>query len=232
MHKSVDANNFRSAVFEQFARIGKAVSSPIRLELLDILTQGPHTVEVLANALDQSVANTSQHLQVLRSANLVTAHKEGLYVTYSLADDAVSDFFRSLRRLAESHLAEVRTVTADFLGDRGMLEEVDRETLLARMQSGEVVVIDLRTVGEFETAHIPGALSIPARQLQQRLAELPADSEIVAYCRGPYCIIGIEAVELLRQHGFTAHRLPLDLAEWKALGLEVEPSANSNNGEK
>lgn len=232
MHTSADANAFRTAVFEQFARIGKAVSSPIRLELLDILTQGPHTVEVLAKALDQSVANTSQHLQVLRAAHLVSAHKEGLYVTYRLADDAVSDFFRSLRRLAEQRLAEVREVTADFLEDHGLMEELDRDTLLAKVQSGEVVVIDLRTAGEYETAHIPGAKSIPARQLEKRLAELPKGAEIVAYCRGPYCIIGVEAVELLRQRGFAAHRFPLDLAEWKALGLEVELSKKAVNGDK
>ena len=212
---------FKDAIYEQFGRIGKAVGSPRRLELLDLLCQGPRTVEVLARAVDQSVANTSQHLQVLRRARLVEAEREGVLITYRLTDDEVCDFFRSLRRLAESRLAEVERVTREFLEERGAMEPVDRDALVERMRTGEVTLLDVRPPEEYRAAHIPGAISVPLGELARRLTDLPRDREIVAYCRGPYCVLAIEAVALLRKRGFDAVRLEDGVPDWRARGLAV-----------
>jgi rhodanese-related sulfurtransferase/predicted transcriptional regulator len=212
---------FKDAVYQQLARIGKALASPRRLELLDLLCQGPRSVEALAKAVDQSVSNTSQHLQVLRAARLVEAQKEGVRVTYRLADDEVCDFYRSLRTLAESRLAEIERVTREFLEKRGTMEAVDREVLLERVRRGEVTVLDVRPVEEYVAGHIPGALSVPLNQLDRHLADLPRDRAIVAYCRGPYCVLAIEAVELLRARGFNAVRLEDGVPDWRALGYPV-----------
>ena len=215
------ARQFKDAVYSQFGRIGKALASPRRLELLDLLCQGPRTVEALAKAVDQSLANTSQHLQVLRSARLVEAEKEGVRVRYRLADEMVCDFFRSLRALAESRLAEVERVTREFLEARGTMEPVDRERLLDRVRRGEVTVLDVRPEEEYIAGHIAGAISVPLSQLDRRLADLPRDREIVAYCRGPYCVLAIEAVELLRTRGFEAARLEDGVPDWRARGYPV-----------
>jgi ribonuclease PH len=172
-------------------------------------------VEALARAIDQSVANTSQHLQVLRSARLVDAEKEGVHVRYRLADEMVCDFYLSLRALAESRLAEIERITREFLEARGTMEPVDREQLLDRVRRGEVTVLDVRPVEEYVAGHIPGALSLPLDQLEGRLADLPRDREIVAYCRGPYCVLAIEAVELLRARGFEAVRLEDGVPDWR-----------------
>ncbi|HLE19555.1 MAG TPA: metalloregulator ArsR/SmtB family transcription factor [Vicinamibacteria bacterium] len=213
---------FKDAIYEQLARIGKTVSSPRRLELLDLLCQTPRTVEALAREANQSIANTSQHLQVLRAARLVEAEKKGLFVTYRLADPAVGEFFRSLRLLAESRLAEIEQVTRDYLKGRSGMEGVDREALLERVRRGEVVVLDVRPAEEYEAGHIPGALSVPLKELESRLEGLPADQEIVAYCRGPYCMLAVEAVERLRARGFKATRLDESVSDWRARGFEVE----------
>ena len=189
---------FKDAIYEQFARIGKAVSSPKRLELLDLLCQGPRTVEVLAKESDLTVANASQHLQVLRTSRLVETEKEGLFVIYRLADQAVCDFFRAMRVLAESRLAEVEQIKRQFLEGREGMEPVDREELLALVRQGAVTVLDVRPVEEFKAGHLDGALSIPLKDLQLRLSDLPRDQEIAAYCRGPYCVLSVEAVEMLR----------------------------------
>jgi rhodanese-related sulfurtransferase len=215
------SRRFKDAIYEQFARIGKAVASSRRLEILDLLCQSPRTVEVLARAVDQSVANTSQHLQVLRRAQLVEAEREGVLVTYRLADEEVCDFFRSLRRLAESRLAEVERVTREFLEKRGTMEPVNREVLLDRVRRGEVIVLDVRPPEEYRAGHIPGAISVPLHQLNRRLSDLPRDREIVAYCRGPYCVLAIEAVELLRERGFEATRLEDGVPDWRARGFPV-----------
>jgi rhodanese-related sulfurtransferase/predicted transcriptional regulator len=212
---------FQEAVYQQLARIGKALASPRRLELLDLLCQGPRTVEALARAVDQSVSNTSQHLQVLRAARLVEAERHGVRVTYRLADDEVCGFYRSLRMLAESRLAEIERVTREFLEERGAMEALDRESLLERVRRGEVTVLDVRPVEEYLAGHIPGALSVPLDELDRRLADLPRDREIVAYCRGPYCVLAVEAVQLLRAHGFKAVRLEDGLPDWRALGYPV-----------
>jgi rhodanese-related sulfurtransferase len=212
---------FKTAIYEQFARIGKAISNPARLELLDLLCQGPRTVEALAKEANLGLANTSQHLKALRVARLVEAEKSGLYVTYRLADEQVCQFFRSLRNLAESRLVEVREITREFLAERQGLEPVDREALLARVRAGEVTVLDVRPAEEYRAGHLPGALSVPLKELERRLSELPRDRDIVAYCRGPYCVLAVEAVELLRARGFSAFRLEQGVQDWRAEGLPV-----------
>src|SRR5262249_3815865 len=180
---------FKDRVYEQLARIGKAVASPQRLELLDLLSQSPRTVENLAQEAHQTVANTSRHLQVLRVARLVEAEKEGVFVRYRVADEAVVEFFRSLRVLAASRLAELDQITRQFFTDRNAWEPVDRKALLTRARKGLVTVLDVRPREEYRSGHIAGAISIPLPELQDRLAELPRDQEIVAYCRGPYCVL-------------------------------------------
>lgn len=211
-------NRFKGEIFQQFSRIGKAVSNPVRLELLDLLCQAPRTVEMLAKESGQSLANTSQHLQVLRASRLVETEKNGLYVTYRLAGPEVCEFFRSLQNLAKHRLAEVESIARSFLRERQMLEPVDRENLFERIKHGEVTLIDVRPADEFLAGHIPGSLSIPLKNLSEHLESLPRDREIVAYCRGPYCVLAVEAVEMLRRHGFTAIRMEESVYDWKAAG--------------
>lgn len=213
---------FKDAIYEQLARLGKAVSAPKRLELLDLLCQGPRTVEALAEQAAISVANASQHLQVLRAARLVDAEKKGLYVEYRLSDDQVCDFFIALRGLAEARLAEVDQVTRAYLEARGAMEAVEGDELLRRVKKGEVTVLDVRPPEEYRAGHIPGAISIPVAELKARLRELPKDREVVAYCRGPYCVMAVEAVELLRKKGFKAHRMEQGVVDWRARGWRVE----------
>jgi rhodanese-related sulfurtransferase len=213
---------FKDAIYEQIARLGKAVSAPKRLELLDLLCQGPRTVEALADQAAMSVANTSQHLQVLRGARLVDTEKKGLYVEYRLADDDVCRFFVALRGLAEARLAEIDQVTRAYLEERGTMDAVAGDELLRRVKKGEVTVIDVRPAEEYRAGHIPGAISIPVGELEARLRELPKKREVVAYCRGPYCVMAVEAVELLRKRGFEAHRMEQGVADWDARGWRVE----------
>lgn len=213
---------FKDAIYEQFARLGKAVSAPKRLELLDLLCQGPRTVEALAEQASLSVANASQHLQVLRAARLVDAEKRGLYVEYRLAGDEVGRFFLALRGLAEARLAEVDQVTREYFEQRDAMEAVGGADLLRRVRAGEVTVLDVRPSEEYRAAHIPGALSIPVDELEARLAELSKNREIVAYCRGPYCVMAVEAVQLLRRKGFKAVRMEQGVTDWRARGWRVE----------
>ncbi len=213
---------FKDAIYEQFSRIGKAVSSPKRLELLDLLCQGEKTVETLSRETGLTVANTSQHLQTLRAARLVEAEKEGLYVKYRLADQMVCEFFRSMRVLAENRLAEVEMINRRFLEDREGMEPVDRSDLLKRVKECAVTVLDVRPVEEYRAGHIPGALSVPLGKLKELLAKLPRDQEIVAYCRGPYCVLAVEAVEMLRKKGFKAIRLEEGIQDWRAMGLTLD----------
>jgi rhodanese-related sulfurtransferase len=212
---------FKTAIYEQFARIGKAIANPSRLELLDLLCQGPRTVEALAKEAGLGLANTSQHLKALRQARLVEAEKAGLYVTYRLADEQVCQFFQSLRSLAETRLAEIREITHEFLADRKGLEPVDREALLNKVRDGAAIVLDVRPAEEYRAGHIPGALSIPLKELERRLSDLPRERDIVAYCRGPYCVLAVEAVEMLRARGFSAFRLEQSVQDWRAEGLPV-----------
>jgi rhodanese-related sulfurtransferase len=212
---------FKDAIYEQFARIGKAVSSPKRLELLDLLCQGERTVEVLAKESGLTLANASQHLQVLRTARLVEAEKEGLFVIYRLADQTVCEFFRTMRVLAESRLAEVEQIKRRFLEGRDGMESVDRDALLELIQEGAVTVLDVRPVEEYDAGHIPGALSIPLKELALHLNRLPRNQEIVAYCRGPYCVLSVQAVEMLRAKGYQAVRLEEGIQDLRAMGFPI-----------
>jgi rhodanese-related sulfurtransferase len=213
---------FKDAIYEQFSRIGKAVSSPKRLELLDLICQGEKTVETLSRETGLTVANTSQHLQTLKAARLIEAEKDGLYVKYRLADEMVCEFFRSMRVLAENRLAEVDLIKRRFLEGRQGMEPVNRDDLLKRVIEGGVTVLDVRPADEYRTGHIPGALSVPLDRLKEILASLPTDQEIVAYCRGPYCVLSVQAVEVLRANGFNAIRLEEGVQDWRAMGLSVE----------
>jgi rhodanese-related sulfurtransferase len=213
---------YKDAIYEQFARLGKAVAAPKRLELLDLLCQGPKTVEVLADQAALSVANTSQHLQVLRAARLVEAEKQGLHVEYRLAGEDVCEFFLALRTLAEGRLAEIEFVTREYLARRSAMETVAGGELLRRVKSGEVTVLDVRPSGEYRAGHIPGAVSIPLGELKARFKELPKNRDVVAYCRGPYCVFAVEAVELLRKKGFKAHRLREGVLDWRSRGWRVD----------
>jgi rhodanese-related sulfurtransferase len=189
--------------------------------LLDLLCQGPRTVESLARESGLSVANTSQHLRVLHGARLVEAEKAGLFVTYRLADLAVCEFFQTLRALGETHLAEVESIVRQFKETPDSLEPVEKKTLLGRIRRGEVILLDVRPVEEYQAAHIPGALSVPLKDLNSRLSKLRRSQQIVAYCRGPYCVLAVEAVKLLRAKGFQAQRLEDGVPEWRAAGLAV-----------
>jgi rhodanese-related sulfurtransferase len=213
---------FKDAIYEQFSRIGKAVSSPKRLELIDLICQGEKSVETLSRETGLSVANTSQHLQTLKTARLIQAEKEGLYVKYRLADDMVCEFFRIMRILAENRLAEVDRIKRRFLEGKDGMEPTNRQDLLKRVIEGGVTVLDVRPVDEYRAGHIPGAISVPLDHLKEILAKLPADQEVVAYCRGPYCVLAVKAVEVLRNKGFNAIRLEESVQDWRAMGLPVE----------
>lgn len=222
MSRDRSHREFKNAIYEQLARIGKAVSSPRRLELLDLLRQAPRTVEELARQSGQSVANTSHHLQELRSHGLVQSKKNGLYVTYRISNEEVSRFFASLRVLAESQLAEIGRITEKFFVDREAVETVDRQALLERVRKGAVMVLDVRPREEYEAAHLIGAISVPLSELRRWLNKLPRKREIVAYCRGPYCLMATEAVELLQAKGYRATPVDLGVAEWREQGFPVE----------
>ncbi len=209
------------ALYEQLSRIGKAVASPPRLELLDLLCQGPRTVEALAREAGLTLANTSQHLQILHAARLVDARKEGLFVTYRLADQQVCEFYRTLRTLAESRLAEIDAIVREFNKGRESMEPVEKQALLERVRRAEVIVLDVRPPEEYHAGHIPGAISIPLKELRSHLSKLPRRREIVAYCRGPYCVLAVEAVKVLRANGFRAVRMEQGVPEWRAEGFPV-----------
>jgi rhodanese-related sulfurtransferase len=198
------------------------------VEILDVLTQGPRTVEVLSREVGGTLANVSRHLQVLLSARLVTGSREGLFVRYELAGEEVAEFLARFRELARVRLAEIDQVARTFLGAAGVddVEQVDGGELLRRVQAGEVTVFDVRPFEEYEAGHLPGAVSMPLEALRERLASLPKDREIVAYCRGPHCVLAVEAVEWLRKRGFHARRLELSVQDWQKRGLAVETGSN------
>lgn len=217
-----DSTRFKTAIYEQIARIGKATASAVRLEILDLLAQGPRTVEAIAGQIGQSVANASHHLQILRRARLVDTEKAGVFVSYRLADPQVGAFLLELRTLAHTRLAEIERVSRDYFERRGALEAVRDAELLRRVKTGAVTVIDVRPSEEYDAGHIPNAISVPLPELTQRLRDLPRRREIVAYCRGPYCVMAIDAVEILRARGFRAHRMEHGVAEWRAAGGRVQ----------
>jgi len=211
----------KQALFAQFATVAKTLGHAHRLELLEQLAQGERSVEVLAQRTGLSIANASQHLQHLRRAGIVSARREGKFVYYGLAGDAVLDLIASLRRIAERQLADVDRIVRSYFHERDSLEPVSRQELLQRLRAGEVTVLDVRPEDEFALGHLPGALNIPLRALKARLSELDLAKEVVAYCRGPYCVLSYEAVAALRAHGFKARRLEDGLPEWRAAGLPI-----------
>jgi len=216
--------DYKQSIFEQFARTGKAFSNANRIELLEILSQGEHTVEELSKAASLTVANTSQHLQLLRNAGLVTGEKIGQYVHYNISDDLVIDLLSSLRKLSKNHLAEVGRLVNTYLTVKDDLEPMDSSELLQRATDGTVIVLDVRPEKEYEAGHIEGAISIPLEQLGDRIDELKQNQEVVAYCRGPYCMLAYDAVSQLRKEGFEAHRLDEGFPEWRRAGKPVKLS--------
>ncbi|PSR20624.1 MAG: ArsR family transcriptional regulator [Sulfobacillus acidophilus] len=213
---------FKDAIYEQIARAGRALAHPRRLELLDLLCQGPMTVESLARKSAMSIGNTSQHLQHLKDAHLVRAQVRGTTRLYRLNDAAACDLFRSLRSYAEQHYADMHAITQAFLHDREALEAIDAATLSRRLQEDAVILLDVRPPEEFAAGHWPGAISMPLEDLSSHSVNLPHDRTIVAYCRGPYCVLAVHAVEILRDQGFSAVRLTEGVADWRAQGLAVE----------
>lgn len=223
---------FKDAIYNQLSRIGKALGSPKRLEILDLLCQRSWTVEDLANETDQSIANTSGHLKVLREARLVEATKRGVYVEYAVAYDDVCTVCRGIRALAEHQLAEIERITSQFVAGREEFDSIDRTTLRQRLREGSVTLVDVRPEKEYVSGHLSGSVSIPVEDLPRRLREIPRDQLIVAYCRGPYCLFASDAVRLLRASGYNAVRYEEGVVDWKAAGLPVsvgiDPGDTSN----
>jgi rhodanese-related sulfurtransferase/DNA-binding transcriptional ArsR family regulator len=217
-----EKRSFKDQLYEQFARIGKALASPHRLELLDVLAQGERTVEALAQETGMPMANASQHLQVLRAARLVETRRAGVSIYYRLASEDIASLWLSLRHVGEWHLAEIDHVVETFLQDRTHLQPVSACDLLEQLRADQVILLDVRPVEEYRAGHLPQALSMPVAELEARLQELPSDKEIVAYCRGPYCVFADEAVALLHAHGYRARRLEEGVPDWRQLGLPVE----------
>lgn len=215
----------KTALNEQFARIGKALASPRRIELLDLLAQGEHGVECLAAEADMSVTLTSSHLQALRGARLVDTRRDGPRIYYRLAGDDVLALLTALRTVAHERLAEVEQVVRTYFGAPDELEPIGRDELVRRARSGEVVLLDLRPREEYEAGHIPGAVSIPLEELEEQLALLPPGTEIAAYCRGPYCVMAPRGIALLRRHGYWVRRLEDGVGEWRLAGLPVAAGA-------
>jgi rhodanese-related sulfurtransferase len=214
--------SFKNALFEQFARIGKALASGRRLEILELLGQGERTVEAISQQTDMSVASASQHLQVLKAAQLVEVRRNGLYARYRLADERVFQLWQALRELAEVRLSDVERVMNTFLKQRGSMSPITAEELLRKLRDKSVMVLDVRPAVEYASGHIAGARSIPLHELRRKLKALPKRREIVAYCRGPYCVLADEAVAILRAQGLRARRLQEGFPDWKVRGLPVQ----------
>ena len=217
----MEGRQFKDAIYGQFARIGSAFASPKRIEIVDVLAQGERTVESLAGATSMSVANTSRHLQVLRQSGLVLSRRDGLFTFYRVADESVVDGFRAVRSLAESRIGDVAQLARAFFGDVDGVEPLELDELMARSRSGDVVVVDVRPRLEFLAAHIPGAINIPLEEISSRSGELSSTTTVVAYCRGPYCVMSADAVSRLRAAGVRAQRLAGGPLEWGARGLSL-----------
>jgi rhodanese-related sulfurtransferase/predicted transcriptional regulator len=226
--KTSRKRRFKNELYDQFARLAKALGSGRRIELIDLLVQGERTVEALAEETEQSVANTSQHLQVLRHARLVETTRAGNYIRYRVADEHVLRLWFAFRAVGEARLAEIGVLLQAFLGDRRLLQAVSCDELRRRIDEHSVVVLDVRPALEYDAGHIHGARSIPITELRARLKELRKSREVVAYCRGPYCVFADEAVELLRAEGYKAFRLEVGFPEWKVLGFPIAVSLPSD----
>jgi rhodanese-related sulfurtransferase len=221
---------FKDHLFEQFARIGKGLANGRRLELLELLAQRERTVEELSQETGMSFANTSQHLKALREAQLVDVRREGLYARYRLADDRVFALWQALRDLGTARLANIRQIVETYLTDRESLRAITCAELTRRLKDRSVVLLDVRPEEEYKAGHVPGARSIPLEELRARLKEIPKKKEIVAYCRGPYCVFADEAVGLLRSHGRRAARLEIGFPDWKARGMPIEVASPVGRG--
>ena len=217
----MDEHARKMALYQQFARVGKALANPARLELLDLLAQGERSVEDLAGTARMKVSNTSAQLRMLAAAGLVASRRDGVRIFYRLADSGVTAFIGQVQDFAASRLAEAEHAARDYLGDVAALEPVAREELSRRLRDGQVMVLDVRPAAEYAAGHIPGAVNVPHDQLAARLGELPAGTDIVAYCRGRYCVFAPEAVRLLRARGFSAWPLDGGLPGWRLAGLPV-----------
>ena len=216
----------KKALFAQFATVARALGSEHRLDLLEHLAQAEQSVELLAQRTGIPLASVSQHLQALRKAGLVSARRESRYIFYAIADDSVLVLLASLREVAERQLAEVERIVAGYFRGRDSLEPISRKELSARIKDGLVTVLDVRPEYEFASGHLPGAINVPLAHLRKRLAELPRRQEVIAYCRGPWCVLAFEAIALLRKAGRKARRLDGGLPEWKIAGLPVETSSS------
>lgn len=225
----MNKRQMKNLLYEQVARIGKAVSSPKRLELLELLAQGEKSVEYLAEELSIDIRLASAHLRALREARLVTSRKEGKFVVYRLTGDDVAGLWVTLREVAEEHLVELRVALDQMVAEPSKLLTVDRQTLLKRARRGDVLVIDVRPQAEYETAHLPFARSMPVQEIASRLAELPRDKDIVAYCRGPFCLFSEEAYQLLSQKGYRVSKLLDGVSEWQAAGMPLAGDAGSTH---
>jgi rhodanese-related sulfurtransferase len=221
---------FKKELYDHLARIGNALASGRRLELLDLLAQGERTVEALAAEADQPIANVSQHLQVLRRAQLLEVRRTGTYAFYRLRDNSVLELWMALRNTGEKQLSEIRELIHSFLHDRNTLQAVSQEELKKRLDDPGLVVLDVRPVPEYEAGHIVGARSLPISELRSRLAELPRSRRIVAYCRGPHCVFADEAVKFLHSKGFKASRLESGFPEWKLRGYPIAHGSFANRG--
>jgi rhodanese-related sulfurtransferase/DNA-binding transcriptional ArsR family regulator len=206
---------WQDQLYQEFARVGKSISSPKRLELLHLLSQGPKSVELLSKSTDMSVANVSQHLQTLHEARLVRFTKKGTFVIYDIADSAVADFMLSLHSLCEKQLVEIQRIKSEIIHYHESVEPVSLQILKERMEKGDVILLDVRPKEEYETDHIPGAISIPMEELEQHIFKLPLGVDIIAYCRGPYCFMSAQAVEVLRNKGLRASHLEEGIHEWR-----------------
>jgi rhodanese-related sulfurtransferase/biotin operon repressor len=215
------STNPKRDVFASLARVGTALSSPTRIEFLELLAQAERSVEQLATLTGTSVANTSQHLQKLRQAGLIVGRKEGLYVFYRLAGDEVVGMLSAMSRVGEAYVAEVERIVRLYFAGKDELEPVPANELLERARKGLVTVLDVRPPEEFAAGHVPGAINIPVHELEKRLKDLPKRREVIAYCRGPYCLMSYDAVSMLRKRGMRARRLQAGMPEWRAAGLPV-----------
>ncbi len=226
----MEGRQFKNSIFEQFAKIAHAFASSKRLEIIDVLSQCERDVESLAQEVKMTTANTSRHLQVLKNARLVENRKDGVRVIYRIADDDVINCWQSLQSLAENRLAEIKEITRIFLSERDIMEAVSREELWNRIKSEDVIVLDVRPRIEYESGHIPKAISIPLPKLKNNIEKIPKDCEIVAYCRGPYCVLAVEAVRFLRKAGYNAALLEDGYPEWKEAHLPVEKGSSKKQG--
>lgn len=222
----------KEQVYSQFSRIGKALSSPARIEILDLLAQGEKTVEVIARQTRLGIKNASAHLRELRGACLVETRKEGTYVYYRLASGSVLQLVREFQRVARERIAEIDRVARLYFEARDQLEPIRPEELLRRLELGEVTLLDVRPEDEYRAGHIPGAISVPPESVDQHLAQLPRDREVIAYCRGPYCVYAASAVEALRGAGFRARRMEAGVPDWRELGLPVDSETTARHREE